>query len=523
MTRTLSAGAMPADGYAFGEFVLDLRSGALRRGGTTLPLRPKAFDVLVYLIGKQGQAVAKTELIDKVWRDVIVTENSLAQCIKEVRQALGDEAQAIIKTVAKRGYLFAVPVNEIDESIAPTPAASPPLPDRPSIAVLPFVNMSGEADQEHFADGITEDLITGLARIHWLFVIARNSSFAFKNRAGDVKDVARRLGVRYVLEGSVRRAGRQLRITAQLVDGTTGIHHWAERYDRELGDIFALQDEITRSVAGAIEPRLLAAEGVRALNRSNPDIGAWELVARARTYFWRMTPGDCETAIGALNSVVDAYPDYAPARSLLSFCLVFGSHMGWVDHIESLPAGERHAIRAISLDDRDPWGHMALAYLALMERRTEEAIAGFRRAVEMNPNSAAAHSFLSLGLAFAGVDAEAIGHGNEAIRLSPVDPEMARTLGGIGVAHYLAGRFEDAARVAADSLRLRPGFHGGQRLHCASLAQAGRIDAARALFAKMRAEQPQLSARWVRLNVPYQTPELMGRFLDGLRKAGLEN
>ena len=517
-------GAMAADGYAFDEFVVDLRAGALRRGDTALPLRPKAFDVLVYLIGKRGEAVSKSELIDGVWKDVIVTENSLAQCVKEVRQALGDEAQTIIKTVPKRGYLFAAPVSEMADPTEPASVGpSPPLPDRPSIAVLPFTNMSGEQDQEHFADGITEDLITGLARIHWLFVIARNSSFAYKGRTADVKDIARQLGVRYLLEGSVRRAGQQLRITAQLVDGATGAHHWAERYDRQLGDIFALQDEITRNVAGAIEPRLLAVEGVRALSHANADIGAWELVARARTYFWRMTPGDCETAIGALNRAVEAYPDYAPARSLLSFCLVFGSHMGWIDHVQSLPAGERHALRAISLDDRDPWGHLALAYLALMERRTEEAIAGFRRAVEMNPNSAAAHSFLSLGLAFAGVDAKAIQHGDEAIRLSPIDPEMARTLGGIGVAHYLAGRFDEAIRVTAESLRLRPGFHGGQRLHCASLAQAGRIDEARGLMAKMRAEQPQLSAKWVRLNVPYQTPELMERFLAGLRKAGLEN
>lgn len=512
---------MSGNGYAFGDFIVDLRAGALRRGGTTLPLRPKAFDVLVYLIGKQGQAVSKSELIDNVWRDVIVTENSLAQCIKEVRKALGDDAQTMIETVTKRGYLFAPPVSEI---AGPASAeTSPPLPDRPSIAVLPFANTSGDPDQQHFADGITEDLITSLSRISWLFVIARNSSFAYKGRAVDVKDVSRQLGVRYVLEGSVRRAAQRLRITAQLIDGTTGAHHWAERYDRELDDIFALQDEITRNVAGAIEPRLLAAEGVRALARSAADLGAWELVARAQTHFWRMTAGDCETAIGALTSAVEAYPDYAPARSLLSFCLVFGSHMGWVNHVEGLPAGERHAIRAIALDDRDPWGHIALAYVALMERRTEEAIAGFRRAVELNSNSAAARAYLSLGLAFAGVDGEAIEHGSEAIRLSPVDPEMARTLGGIGVAHYLAGRFEEAIRVTAESLRLRPGFHGGQRLHCASLAQAGRVEEARALFARMRVEQPQLSAAWLRLNVPYQTPALMNRFLDGLRKAGLDS
>jgi TolB-like protein len=515
---------MRGGGYAFGQFVVDLRAGALRRDGATLPLRAKSFDVLAYLIGKQGTAVSKSDLIDNVWRDVIVTENSLAQCIKEVRQALGDDAHGIIKTVARRGYLFVPAVSEIAEpSGQPVVPNAPALPDRPSIAVMPFTNMRGDPDQDHFADGITEDLITSLSQIRWLFVIARNSSFAYQGRAIDVKDVSRQLGVRYVLQGSVRRIGRRLRISARLADGVTGAHHWAERYDRELGDIFALQDEITRSVAGALEPRLLAAEGVRALARAADDLGAWELVARAQTHFWRMTPGDCETAIGALKSTVAAYPDYAPARSLLSFCLVFGSHMGWVNHVDGLPAGELHAIRAIALDDHDPWGHIALAYVALMERRSEEAIAGFRRAVQLNPNSAAAHAYLSLGLGFAGGDAEAIQHGEKAIRLSPVDPEMARTLGGIAVAHYLAGRFDEAINVTGEALRLRPGFHGGQRLHCASLAEAGRIEEARALFARIRVEQPQLSARWIRLNVPYQTPELMERFLDGLRKAGMED
>jgi hypothetical protein len=171
-----------------------------------------------------------------------------------------------------------------------------------------------------------------------------------------VKQVARELGVRYVLEGSVRRAGKRLRISAQLIDATTGGHHWAERYDRELDDMFAVQDEITRSVAAAIEPHLLAAEGARALSRSSDDLGAWEFVARAQTHFWRMTGTDYETAIDALERAVEVYPEYAPARSLLGFCLVFAAHMGWVDRDQALLAGRQHAVRAIALDDRDPWG-----------------------------------------------------------------------------------------------------------------------------------------------------------------------
>ncbi|MGB8398736.1 winged helix-turn-helix domain-containing protein [Bradyrhizobium sp.] len=518
--------------YRFGRFVLDRRSACLHRDGAVSPLRPKSFDVLVYLVQHAGRLVPKAELIDNVWQNVNVTENSLVQCIKEIRQALQDDTQTIIETISRRGYLFASPVVEIDERdpepyAAAAPSAAPeeerplPLPERPSIAVLPFDNMSGDPDQEYFADGISEDLITALSRIRWLFVIARNSTFVYKHRAVDVRRFARDLGVRYVLEGSVRRAGNRLRISAQLVDAVTGGHLWAEQYDRELGDIFSVQDEITRSVVAAIEPQLLAAEGVRALSRSSGDLGAWELVAQAQTHVWRLTRDDYGTAIGALERAVDLYPDYAPARSLLAFRMLFAAHMGWIDRGRALRVGGMHAIRAIALDDFDSWGHIALGYLGMMERRTEDSIAAFRRAVDFNPNSAAAHGHLSHGLAFAGQDREAIEHAEEAIRLSPLDPDKALFLGGVAVAHYGAGRFAEAVRVSSELLQLRPGFQGAQRLRCASLAQTGQIEEARKFLAATRLGQPQLSIEWIRASVPYQTPELMERFLDGMRKAGL--
>lgn len=409
------------------------------------------------------------------------------------------------------------------ETITTIPEERRPLalPDRPSIAVLPFANVSGEADQDHLADGISEDLITSLARIRWLFVIGRNSSFVYKHRAVDVKDVSRELGVRYVLEGSVRRAGRQLRISAQLIDAVTGGQHWAEKYDRKLGDLFAVQDEITRSVAGAIEPRLLAAEGLRALARSAADLDAWDQVARAQAHFWRLTPADHKAAIAILEPVVAAHPDYAPALGLLGFRLVFAVHMGWVDHAHGLRAGLQHAARAIALDDCDPWGQIALGYGAMMERRTEDSIAAFQRAVNLNPNSASAHAYLGHIFAFSGQHREAITHLKEAIRLSPLDPEMAFFLGGMAVANYTASHFTEAARWTTEALRLRPGFQGAQRLRCASLAQAGRIDEAKALLAIVRREQPQLSLDWIRASVPYQTQQLVEHFLDGIRKAGL--
>ena len=498
-------------------------------------VEPQVFDVLVHLIQHRDRVVSKDDLLATVWQGRSVSESALFNRINAARSAIGDtgEQQRLIKTLPRKGLRFVGEVREDAASASgaahpgpvthPSASSSLTQPDRPSIAVLPLVNLSGDPDQEYFADGISEDLITGLARIRWLFVIARNSTFVYKGRALDVKQVSRELGVRYVLEGSVRRIDNRLRISAQLVDATTGGHHWAERYDRELGDIFAVQDEITRSVAAAIEPQLLAAEGVRALARSADDLGAWELVARAQTHLWRMTGTDYGAATDALRQAVEAYPDYAPAQSLLGFCLVISAHMGWIDRDQGLLPGRQHAFRAIALDDRDPWGHIALGYWALMERQTDESIAAFRRAVRLNPNSAAAHSHLSRGLAFAGQDREAIGHGEEAIRLSPLDPDMPLFLGGFAIAHYAGGRYAEAADYATEAARLRPGFYGVRRMRIASLAQAGRVDEARSLLAAMRREQPQLSMDWIRANAPFQTPQLMERYLEGMRKAGMDD
>ena len=302
----------------------------------------------------------------------------------------------------------------------------------------------------------------------------------------------------------------------------TGGHHWAERYDRELGDIFAVQDEITRSVAAAIEPHLLAAEGVRALSRSADDLGAWELVARAQTHVWRLTRPDYETAIDALERAVEAYPDYAPARSLLGFCLVFAAHMGWIDRDQGLLPGRQHAIRAIALDDRDPWGHIALGYCAMMERRTEESLAALRQAVKLNPNSAAAHAHLSRGLAFAGQDREAIEHGEDAIRLSPLDPDMALFLGGLAIAHFTAGRYADAVHYADGSGAAAPGISGGAADALREPGPGRQVDEARSFLAALRREQPQLSIDWMQSERPLPDARVAGALSAGHAQGGLE-
>ena len=509
---------------SFGRYRLEPRGG-LMSGAREIRLTPKALALLSFLAEHPGKVVTKDELFSAVWPDSYVGDAALVTCIQELRKSLNDNARRprYIETLHRRGYRFIGKMTSLGSHAPATGGEAPvlSLPDRPSIAVLPFDNMSDGPDQEHFADGISEDLITCLSRIRWLFVIARNSTFVYKGRAVDVKQVARELGVRYVLEGSARRTSRRIRISAQLIDAMTGGHLWAERYDRKAGDIFAVQDDITHRVAGEIEPRLLAAEGVRAMARSADDLGAWELVARAQAYFGRITRADFEKAVGPLEKAIACYPDYAPARGMLGLRMAFATHMGWIARDEGLRAAREHALRAIALDDSDPWGHSALGYWAMMERRTDESVSAFRRAVCLNPNSAAAHTNLSHIFAFAGNDREAIAHGEEAMRLSPLDPEMAFFLGGIAIAHYMAGRFVESARSATEALRLRPGFQGAQRLLAASLAQAGQIDAARDCLATARREHPALSVDWIKANVPYQTPELMECFLAGMRKAGL--
>lgn len=407
-----------------------------------------------------------------------------------------------------------------EPSTAPQPGTSPQIPDKPSIAVLPFQNMSGDREQEYFADGITEDIVTALSRIRWLFVIARNSSFVYKGQAVGVKQVARELGVRYLLEGSVRKIGDRVRITAQLVDAQSGAHHWAERYDRDLADIFALQDEITRSVAAAIEPRLLAAEGIRTLKRPAGDLDAWDMVARAMSRFWRMTGPDVEAATALLKDAVARHPDYGPAHSMLAFCLVMTGHFGWLPIYEVPKLSVELARRAVELDDSDPWAYLALGYVAFVARQTNDAAAQYRRAVELNPNFAAGHGYWGYVVAFDGRSEEAIERLSLAMRMSPHDRQNAIYMGGMAVAHYLAGRFEPAIEWARKAVQQAPNVTAPHRILCASLAQAGRLDEARAVLARVREMQPYISIDWVERMVPY-TPAQMPQFLDGLRKAGL--
>ena len=393
--------------------------------------------------------------------------------------------------------------------------------NRPSIAVLPFANMSGDPEQEYFADGISEDIITGLSKLRWFFVIARNSSFAYKGKAVDVKRAARELGVRYVLEGSVRKGGNRVRITAQLIDAATGNHIWADRYDGDLTDIFALQDEITKKVVAVIEPKLLEAEGIRSQNRSPEDLGAWDMVIHANSLFWRLTKPEGEAAIAILRKAVERYPDYAPAHSMLAFAMLTSRWLGWTLVAPQVKEVATLAARAAELDDSDPWAHLALGYAAHMMRRTDDATREYQRAIDLNPNFAAAHGYLGYTLALAGRTDEAIGYLEQAIRMSPHDPQNAIFNNGLAVVHFLANRHAEAISCARKAIQQRDGVTAAHRIYVASLAQAGQIEAARLALQYLRELMPNISIAWCEQHVPY-APGPMAKFLDGLRKAGLE-
>jgi adenylate cyclase len=445
---------------------------------------------------------------------ICLSDNAYQQIKGKITLEVSDMGEQQLKNITQPVRVYGVRLD------APARVALA-LPDKPSIAVLPFANMSGDPEQEYFADGISEEIITGLSKLRWLFVIARNSSFTYKGKAVDVKRVSRELGVRYVLEGSVRKGGNRVRITAQLIDAATGNHIWADRYDGELTDVFALQDEITRKAVAAIEPSLLEAEGIRSQHRSPEDLDAWDTVMQANSLFWRLTKHDSEAAITTLKQAIKRYPDYAPAHSMLAFMLLVSRQVGWISMEPEVNEPAAIAAHAVELDHRDPWAHLALGYVAFTRRRTDEAVDEFKRALDLNPNFAAANGYLCFALVCDGQSDQAILHGEQAIRMSPHDPQNALFNVGLGAAHYLAGRYNEAIVCGRKAMQQRFGLTNGHRIYIASLAQAGRIDEARAALAKLQELQPEISIAWIERNIPYR-PGPMAKFLEGMRKAGLE-
>ena len=521
--------------YLFEGHALDIERRELRRGDALVAIEPKVFDLLTHVIVNRERVVSRDDLIAHVWGGRIVSEAALARCINGARSAVGDsgETQRLIKTLQRKGIRF---VGEVHEEQAPAPKAvvavtaekpaqALALPDRPSIAVLPFANISGDTGQEYFSDGISEDIITELSRFSELFVIARNSSFQYKGKVVDVRQMGRDLGVRYILQGSIRRERDRVRISAQLADTVSGNQRWAERYDRQLSDVFTVQDELACTIAALLVAHVNKAEIERTLNKPPASWQAYDYYLRAAdmhaSFFPRFSVAELYEVRRLLEQSLAIDPHYARACAKLSW-----THFSaWVEPLdadygkpESLDRAHQLALRAIQLDPNLPEAHSRLGMVLIRRREHSAGIAAFERAQELNPNFtdfSIAHS-----LVLAGEPARAVEAAGRHMRLDPFHAPLVPA--SLGMAHYMLRAYSQALPPLRECAARAPNMRIGHLWLAATCAQLGKLDEARAAATEVLRIEPQ----WTNLGTGvaiyvFRRPEDAEHLLDGLRKAGL--
>ena len=521
--------------------MLDPDRRELRRAGALVAVEPQVFDLIDYLVRERERVVTKDDLLDAIWNGRVVSESTLTSRINAARRALDDsgEEQRLIRTVARKGFRFVGAVNERDAAANPRRCRGRhrprhlddgrtrpdlPLPDRPAIAVLPFTNMSGEPEQEYFSDGISEDIITALSKLRWFFVIARNSSFIYKGKSVHMKQVAEELGVRYVVEGSVRKSGDRVRITAQLNDVVTGSHIWAERYDRGLADVFAVQDEITESIVSSIQPQLYAAENFRAQRKPPDNLDAWDLVMRALSHYWRVTrAGQC----GRAGAAGEGDRDRSRTTARRSACSPPATcspptWAGWTwqrrCRSPSAPRWRRSEPTA-----RTPGRTTRSAHVYLFARRFDDSLAEFELALRLNPNFSLAQGYYGLSLSYCGRWQEADEAARRALRAEP-----ARSVFG-GLLRHRCLRpvsrtaiTSEAMRLSREALRQRGDFVGAHRVLTAAAGMAGQAEVARAALQELRRAQPNISLAWIANHMPIKRDADREHYLEAFRRAGLD-
>jgi TolB-like protein len=492
--------------FVFGDYVLDPDRRELSRGPKPIALGPQVFDLLLYLVQHHERVVSKDELLDAVWNGRIVSESTLSSHISAVRKALADNGgeQRLLRTIARKGFRFVGDIRETPSTKSTHPAnaeptatgdgAAPPgltLPDKPSIAVLPFVNMSGDPEQAYFADGMVEEIITALSRIRWLFVIARNSSFTYRGRVVDVKQVGRELGVRYVVEGSVRKSRGRVRITGQLIDAVTGLHLWADHFDGSLEDVFDLQDKVALAVAGVIEPALQVAEMRRSAARQTTDLTAYDFYLRALAAYFPVTRKSILGALELLRQAIAADPHFGPALSWAGVCHMRAFRDGWAAEPET---SRRNAVdcarQALQVGENDP-AILANAAFALANSGEDiGAMLGLiNRALRLNPSFARGWYLSGILRLWAGETDLAIKHIQTSLRLNPREP-MGTPLSALGQAYFFKRQFDESAASLLLSIQDHPGFPTTYRFLAACYAHMGRLDEARAIVARLRAISP---------------------------------
>jgi adenylate cyclase len=528
--------------YEIGPFRLDVEAKAITYAGAPVALGPRAVSVLSVLVESANDYVSKSRLVDEAWPGLVVEESNLTVQISAIRQALArvPGGERWIETLARRGYRFVGPLRPLPHPASgaadltgPPPnlpsgtyaaeESNPPLalPDKPSIAVLPFVNMSGDAGQEYFADGMTEEIITALSRIKWLFVIARTSSFTYKGKSIDVKEMGRELGVRYVLEGSVRKADQRVRITAQLIDAVSAAHLSAHRFDGSLEDVFELQDKVAISVAAVIEPELIDAEIRRALEAPTKDLTAYDLYLRALPLVHNADKDSHVAALELIGEAIERKPDYGRALALAAHLHMTISVNGWgQDPDANRRSGVDLARRALRVAGDDPFVLAGPAYvLAIFGGEIDASLELTDRALTLNPSFARAwvnSGWLRLWAEHPDIEL-AISHFETASRLSPRDRATGAFLA-MGVAHFFAHRFEDAVKMLLRSLQQQPNWPPAHRFLASCYAHMGRIDDAREAVEKLRT----LTTVVVPNASHWRNKEFREFFLAGLRSASSE-
>jgi len=502
---------------------------------------PQVFDLLLHLVQNREHVVTKDNLIDVVWGGRIVSESTLTSHINAVRKAIGDtgEEQRLVRTLARKGYRFVGDVREIPASVRETPAPTREipggtdaakadetglaLPDRPSIAVLPFVNLSGDPEQDYFVDGVVDDIISALSRMRWLFVIARNSSFTYKGRAVDVKQAGRELGVRYILEGSLRKAAGRVRITGQLVDATTGTNLWSERFDGKIDNIFDLQDQMTANVVGAIAPQLERAEIERAKHKPTESLDAYDYYLRGMWKFRQVSRSAIDEALPMFYEAIKRDPEFASAYAMAAWCYSLRKLNRWAtDPEREIAEGTRLVRRAVELGQNDAVALASSVHaLAHLAGDLDSGIASADRALALDPNLAAGWFVGGFVRIWRGQPEDAVERLARAMRLNPLSPDMHRMEVGTAIAHLLAGRTEDALSWAEKASRDKANRAFPIGILAAIYACAGRGDEARLAMQQLRQVDPELRLSHLHEWLPFRRPQDLGTFADAFREAGL--
>lgn len=505
----------------FGPFRLDADAGILFRGAEPTPLGRRAVLLLALLVQRAGMPVSKDALVEAAWPAQTIEDSNLTVQIAAVRRTLADASGETqwIETLPRRGYRYVGPtVTASDPDRSSSPSLT--LPDRPSIAVLPFANLGGDAEQDYFADGMVDDIITGLSRINWLFVIARNSTLTYKGRAVDLKQVGRELGVRYVLEGSVRRTGGNARITGQLIDASTGMHVWAERYDRQSADIFALQDDIAMSVVGAIAPSLRRAE-INRVKRKRPDsLDAYDLVLRAQPDVDSGMPEQVTQALGLLERAIALEPSYALAHgnaAMCHHCLFLRAGLREASRADSI----RHARSAIAHGQDDAVALTLAGFSIGMDGHDRSAaFTALDAALAISPSSALTYILGSVMLGWGGDADRAIEWSELGMRLSPFDSWAFAAFDAQAMGHFQRGRYEEACRAAYRAVQANPRHSITHVQLAAALAKLGRLQEARAAAARVLELHPtfRYGRQFQGVNC---APALAASLGEALRAAGL--